>query len=83
MKRLNKNHIEDILALTPMQEGILFHYLQAPESDRYFEQICLHLSGSIDIKRFEQAWQVVIDTNEMLRTVFRWEKVEEPLQVIL
>jgi amino acid adenylation domain-containing protein len=83
MKKFEKKDIENIMALTPLQEGMLFHYLQAPESDLYFEQLCLQLSGIIDSKRFEQAWQAVIKTNEMLRTVFRWERAAEPLQVIL
>jgi len=83
MKKLEKKDIENIMALTPLQEGMLFHYLQAPGSDLYFEQLCLRLSADIDSKRFEQAWQQVIETNEMLRTVFRWEKAAEPLQVVL
>ena len=32
---------------------------------------------------FEKAWNIVIKTNEMLRTVFRWEKLEKPSQIIL
>ncbi|NIM17870.1 MAG: amino acid adenylation domain-containing protein, partial [Candidatus Aminicenantes bacterium] len=83
MSQLNKENIEDILALTPMQEGMLFHYLKNPESDYYFEQLCLGISGHLDINTFEKAWNLVIQTNEMLRTVFRWEKIENPIQVIL
>lgn len=29
--------IEDIVALTPLQEGMLFYYLKDPENDHYFE----------------------------------------------
>jgi amino acid adenylation domain-containing protein len=83
MKRLDKNNIEDILSLTPMQEGMLFHYLEDPESDHYFEQLTLEISGDIDFHLFERAWNFVIETNEMLRTVFRWEKLERPIQIFL
>jgi amino acid adenylation domain-containing protein len=83
MKKFEKKDIEDIMALTPTQEGMLFHYLQTPESDLYFEQLCIQLGDNIDRKRFEQAWQAVIETNEMLRAVYRWERAAEPLQVIL
>jgi tyrocidine synthetase-3 len=82
-KKIDKKNIEDILALTPMQEGILFYYLEDPQSDHYFEQLSLDISGEIDIEIFEKAWNFVIEINEMLRTVFRWEKVENPIQVIL
>jgi hypothetical protein len=81
--KLNKENIEDIIALTPMQEGMLFYYLKDPASDLYFEQLCLEISGEIDVKYFEQAWNSVVENNEMLRTVFRWEKMEKPTQVIL
>jgi len=45
MKKLNKENIEDILVLTPMQEGMLFHYLKDLESDYYFEQLTLEIKG--------------------------------------
>ncbi len=81
--RLDKANIEDVLALTPVQEGMLFHYLKSSETSLYFEQLCLEISGNLDVDIFEQAWNVVIDSNEMLRTVFRWEKLINPTQVIL
>ena len=80
---LNKENIEDIIALTPMQEGMLFHYLKAPASKVYLEQLSLHISGEIDIDIFQEAWNFVVETNEMLRAVFRWEKVKNPVQMIL
>ncbi len=83
MKKVVKKNIEAILALTPMQEGMLFHYLKDPGSDYYFEQLCLEVSGEIDRQCFEKAWDFVIETNEMLRTFFRWEKVKNPIQVTL
>ncbi len=83
MKKLDKKDIEDILALTPVQEGMLFHYLKDSGRDYYFEQLSLKISGEIDIKCFEQAWNFVIQTNEMLRAVFRYETVENPVQMVL
>jgi amino acid adenylation domain-containing protein len=83
MKKVEKKNIEDILALTPMQEGMLYHYLESLESDYYFEQLSLEISGEIHPRVFEQAWNFVIETNEMLRAVFQWEKIETPIQIIL
>ncbi|MCX6581121.1 MAG: amino acid adenylation domain-containing protein [Candidatus Aminicenantes bacterium] len=83
MKKLAKEKIADILALTPMQEGLLFHYLKNPGSPHYFEQLSLELAGEIDVQHFQNAWNAIIETNEMLRTVFRWEKLEKPSQIIL
>ncbi|UCH96226.1 MAG: AMP-binding protein, partial [Candidatus Aminicenantes bacterium] len=83
MEKFDKKNVEDILALIPMQEGMLFHYLEEPGRDAYFEQLSMKISGTIDMAMFKQAWNFVIRTNEMLRTVFRWEKVENPVQIIL
>jgi len=83
MKQIDKKNIEDIFALSPMQEGMLFHYLKDNESNYYFVQLCLTITGEIDLNCFLQAWNFVIETNEMLRTVFRWEKVKNPVQMIL
>jgi amino acid adenylation domain-containing protein len=82
-EKLDKKIIEDIAALTPMQEGMLFHYLRDPQGENYLEQLSLEISGEIDVEVFEKAWNVVIRNNEMLRTLFRWETVKNPSQLIL
>ncbi|HLP47736.1 MAG TPA: condensation domain-containing protein, partial [Candidatus Kapabacteria bacterium] len=83
LKNQDKKNIADVLALTPLQEGLLFHYLKDPESDYYFEQLRIRISGILHTGVFEQAWNTVVETNEMLRTVFRWEKLDNPVQLIL
>jgi amino acid adenylation domain-containing protein len=82
-KKIDKSNIEDILALTPLQDGMLYQYLINSESDQYFEQLSLSLYGELDIGNMEKAWKYVIKNNQMLRTVFRWESLEKPIQIIL
>lgn len=82
-KRLNKDNVENIVTLTSMQQGMLFQYLLDPKSDMYFEQLSVHLTGEVEHRAFVKAWQCVVDNNEMLRTVFRWEKLEKPVQIVL
>lgn len=78
-----KDNIEDILAVTPMQAGMLFYYLKEPESKVYFDQHCYQLKGRIEIDSLKRAWKYVVRNNEMLRTVFRWNGLNHPIQVIL
>ncbi len=79
----DKKNVRDITALTPMQEGMLFHYLKDPGAELYFEQLGLRINGKIEEAVFEKAWNRVVETNDMLRTVFRWEKVKNPMQIVL
>ncbi|NET12212.1 MAG: amino acid adenylation domain-containing protein [Okeania sp. SIO1H6] len=74
--------IESIYPLSPMQQGILFHVLVAPNSGTYFNQLVLTLSGEFQVEAFQQAWQKVIDRQSILRTMFVWEKCKQPLQIV-
>jgi amino acid adenylation domain-containing protein len=76
------NNVEDVYPLSPMQQGMLFHILCAPESAVYVEQISLRLDGDLDVKAFELAWQRVVERHSILRTGFIAEDMDEPLQVV-
>ncbi|HEX2223888.1 MAG TPA: AMP-binding protein, partial [Thermoanaerobaculia bacterium] len=69
--------------LTPMQQGILFHSLYAPESDDYLVETVLGVDGELDLAVLEQAWRRLVARHPALRTVFRWEGLDRPLQVVL
>ena len=58
LKKIEKQNIEDMLALTPMQEGMLFHYLNDPQGQQYFVQLNLEITGEIDINVFKKAWNL-------------------------
>lgn len=74
--------IEDIYPLSPMQQGMLFHTLYAPNSGVYVVQVSFEIAGCLNISAFEQAWQIASERYPVLRTAFVWEKVEQPLQVV-
>jgi amino acid adenylation domain-containing protein/non-ribosomal peptide synthase protein (TIGR01720 family) len=74
--------IEDIYPLSPMQRGMLFESLYAPEKGAYFVQISCALEGELDADAFARAWQQVCERHAILRTSFAWEELDEPLQVV-
>ncbi|MBD2448701.1 non-ribosomal peptide synthase/polyketide synthase [Nostoc sp. FACHB-152] len=80
--KTNWRNIEDIYPLSPMQQGMLFESLYAPDSGVYFEQCSYALSGNLNVSVFEQAWQQVIARHSVLRTAFVWENEQQPLQVV-
>ncbi len=82
-KKLTRDIVENILSLSNTQEGLLFHYLSNQSSEEYFEQLSLNITGKININIFMSAWNLVVETNEMLRTVFKWKNIKKPLQIVL
>lgn len=66
-----------------MQQGMLFHCLQAGASQRvHFVQISYTWSGELDDAAFTEAWRQVIARHPILRSTFIWERLEKPLQVV-
>ncbi|PSB47353.1 non-ribosomal peptide synthetase [Cyanosarcina cf. burmensis CCALA 770] len=79
---MKADNIQDIYELSPLQQGILFHSLYAPESAVYFVQLCYFLKGNFNVVVFKQAWKEVVNRHTILRTAFYWENLEKPLQVV-
>ncbi|MEI6628483.1 MAG: condensation domain-containing protein, partial [Alphaproteobacteria bacterium] len=80
---MSNTRIQDIYPLSPMQGGLLFQALYAPNSDAYFVQDIFELNGKIDAQALQSAWQMVSDHHPILRTGIIWEKLETPLQYVL
>ncbi|MFJ7147383.1 non-ribosomal peptide synthase/polyketide synthase [Streptomyces sp. NPDC100445] len=74
--------VEDLLPLTPLQEGMLFHRLVGGPDDVYVDQAALLLEGVGDPDALAVAWQRVTDRTPALRTSVVWEGVPAPLQVV-
>ncbi|WP_409274914.1 non-ribosomal peptide synthase/polyketide synthase, partial [Pseudomonas sp. KCJK9111] len=72
--------VEDLYPLSPMQQGILFHTLEAAQQGLYVSQTSVQVQG-LDNARFIAAWQHMVDRHEILRTGFWTEShLSEPLQ---
>jgi amino acid adenylation domain-containing protein len=82
INKTNRQNVEDIYPLSPMQQGMLFHSLYAPESGVYFSQVSCTLTGNLDVPTFEEAWQKVVERHSIFRTAFIWESLNQPVQVV-
>ncbi|MBF0214940.1 MAG: HAD-IIIC family phosphatase, partial [Magnetococcales bacterium] len=80
---MKKDDIKQILPMTPMQEGMLFHALHDTHSNPYFEQCQFRLRGHMEPDRFEAAWNEVMRRHDALRTRFVFKNIQNPRQVIL
>ncbi len=79
---MSLENVADIYRLSPVQHGMLFHTLYAPETGVYFEQFCPAYGKGFDPDTFVRSWQQALDRHPVLRTAFLWEDLEEPVQVV-
>src|ERR1700730_10882590 len=79
---MNRTSLSSAFALSPMQQGMLFHYLKEPHSGVDIEQIVVHLPEKVDPRRLEMAWQGLVRRHDILRTKFVWEGHETQQEVL-
>ncbi len=79
---MSKQTVEDIYPLSPMQQGIWFHTLYAPDAALYCVQLTCTLHGALDTEAFAHAWSQVIARHPILRTGFVGQARQEPAQVV-
>ncbi|WP_420892009.1 amino acid adenylation domain-containing protein [Mycobacteroides salmoniphilum] len=78
--------IADVLPLTPLQQGLLFHSNLAPDAmegsdDLYAVQLDVALSGPLDPKRLEEAVHTAIKRRPNVVATF-YEEFGAPVQLI-
>ncbi|HEU5476173.1 MAG TPA: non-ribosomal peptide synthase/polyketide synthase [Actinophytocola sp.] len=78
----NGSAVEDVIPLTPLQAGMVFHGLMDTTSGAYFDQARLRLTGVSDPEALGAAWQRVVDRTPVLRSSVVWEGVDEPLLLV-
>ncbi|WP_309775329.1 non-ribosomal peptide synthetase, partial [Nitrobacter vulgaris] len=75
-------NIQDIYALSPLQDGILFHHLLAKEGDPYLLVGQMAFESRDLLDRYLAAVQQVIDRHDILRTSIVWDGLSAPAQVV-
>ncbi|WP_445529273.1 amino acid adenylation domain-containing protein, partial [Streptomyces cyslabdanicus] len=83
---VNQSRIEDLLPLSPLQEGLLFHSQYAQDDDTaldvYTVQIAVDLDGALDTDRLRDAASWLLRRHANLRVGFRRRKNGDPVQVV-
>ncbi len=74
-------NVEDVYALSPMQEGMLFH-TAAGAPGVYVTQVSALLVGELNEANLERVWEQLVARHTSLRTAFLWDGLDEPLQVV-
>ncbi|MEV7997172.1 amino acid adenylation domain-containing protein, partial [Streptomyces sp. NPDC086077] len=75
--------IEDVLPLSPLQEGLLFHSLLDQDGvDVYTAVFRIDLRGRLDASLLRSAARSLLRRHANLRAVFVHDDVERPVQII-
>jgi non-ribosomal peptide synthase protein (TIGR01720 family) len=72
--------IEDIYPLSHLQQGMLFHSLF--DSGAYLDQAAYTLRGRLSLSALEHSWRRAVERHPIFRTLFVWENLDEPLQIV-
>ncbi|MFI5572518.1 condensation domain-containing protein, partial [Streptomyces sp. NPDC051740] len=76
--------IEDILPLSPLQEGLIFHSVYDDRgADIYTVQLVFDVDGTLDSAALHTAAQALVRRHTNLRAGFRQRKTGEWVQVVL
>lgn len=75
--------IEDVLALTPLQEGLFALYRLAEGSfDIYTMQFVADIDGPLDVELLHRSAQAMLDRHPNLRAAFWDRDVPKPVQIV-
>ncbi|OUM05318.1 hypothetical protein BW686_21700 [Pseudomonas syringae] len=75
-------NVQDIYALAPLQEGILYHHISAERGDPYVLKSVFAFQDQARLDAFSQALQQLIQRHDILRTALLWEGLDESVQVV-
>ncbi|AVV46997.1 non-ribosomal peptide synthetase [Streptomyces sp. P3] len=75
--------VEELLPLTPLQQGFFFHALTGgTDGDTYVVQQVLELGGPVDGPTLRRAAQHLLDRHAPLRAAFRQRPDGSPVQIV-
>ncbi|GAB4588010.1 non-ribosomal peptide synthetase [Nocardia sp. IFM 10818] len=74
--------VADVLPLSPLQEGLLFHALRDGDDDIYTMTARFELAGAVDPDRLEVAFQRMLARHPNLGAAFCYEQFDQPVQVV-
>ncbi len=74
--------IEDVLALSPLQEGLFSLARLAGEGDLYTMQFALHITGPVDSALLRRSIEVILRRHPNLRAAFWDRDLPKPVQIV-
>ncbi|MFL6120014.1 amino acid adenylation domain-containing protein [Actinophytocola sp.] len=73
--------VEDMYPLSPLQRGLLFHFVRDPDAAEYINQLTMRVHG-VAPAGVRDVWQLLAERHPVLRTGFLWDGLDDPVQVV-
>ncbi|WP_194826084.1 non-ribosomal peptide synthetase [Nocardia sp. XZ_19_231] len=74
--------VADVLPLSPLQEGLLFHALRDGADDVYTMTARFTLDGVVDPQRMGAAFASMLRRHRNLGAAFSYEQFDQPVQIV-
>lgn len=78
-----RKNIVDVFSPTEMQKALMNSAITGNNCELYVEQSHLRVKGNFQITVFDNAWKMLIERHDSLRSAFLWEKLKDIHQVVL
>ncbi|AEI43018.1 non-ribosomal peptide synthetase [Paenibacillus mucilaginosus] len=78
-----KLQVQDIIGLTPMQEGMLYDSLREGSERTYVEQLTVKLTGPLEPPHAEEAFRRLMARHDIFRTVYKISPSNKPVGIVL
>ncbi|RJG17684.1 non-ribosomal peptide synthetase [Paenibacillus thiaminolyticus] len=80
---MDRNEIQNVYPLSPMQEGMLFYSLLQEDPGMYCLQLSLTIEGDLNLDAVQRSFDALLQKHDILRTIFVHEKLQKPRQIVL
>ncbi|WP_158642769.1 non-ribosomal peptide synthetase, partial [Chitinophaga japonensis] len=74
--------VSDIYELSPLQEGIYYHWLAEPGTTAYVQQTSYRMKGALQVKVIQESYEYLVARHAVLRTSFSHEYGSRNLQIV-
>jgi len=84
LARINKdNTLEDVYKLSPLQQGIYYHWLSDKSTSMYFVLMSYRVKSSdLDVQSIHESYDKLVSRHGVLRTSFTYDLNDQPLQIV-
>lgn len=79
---MNEGDVQDVYEMSPLQEGIYYHWFAERNSTVYVEQTSFRVKGNLKVEVLHRSYDYMVERHDILRTEFSHEYGSKNLQIV-